>query len=411
MEERAVAEQDPDLGNMLERIAATQVNRRGFLAAAGYTSLAAFLAACTGGAASTPGASAAPSVAPPSTEPSVAPSIAPTPRPSYKVESELLMYNWSNYISEDNIKAFKAEYGVKKFQYDIYDNNDVLMAKLQGGATGYDIAAPTNNYIPAMVEGGFLQKLDMSRIPNIQLINPTFRKGWWDPTEEYAVPKDYGTTGVLYRSKMIPSIPKTWREFYDLVKGPESGKVIFVDSRDDVFIFPLKMLGYSLNSVEKTELDEARTVLLDVAPHLFGLDSNTYGQTMADGQASMTLGWTGPLGQEMKDTPDKGYVVPEEGTAFWLDTWVMLANAPHPNISYAWLDFIQRPKVQGEESNYNLYATPNDAAKEFVKPEILKDTAIFPPADIISKLEAQKDTSSSTQRNDIWEEFKSKVGG
>ncbi len=104
-------------------------------------------------------------------------------------------------------------------------------------------------------------------------------------------------------------------------------------------------------------------------------------------------------------------MVPSEGTAFWLDTWVMLADAPHPNISYAWLDFIHRPEIQAEETNYNLYATPNDDAKEFVDPAILADTAIFPPDDVISKLEAQKDTSASTQRNDIWEEFKSKVAG
>jgi spermidine/putrescine transport system substrate-binding protein len=406
-----VAQNDADLEAMLKRITTNKINRRGFLAAAGYSSFAAFLAACA-----SPGSSAAPSVAGPgSTAPSIAPSaaasVAPTPAASYATESELIMYNWSNYVSEDNIKAFKAEYGVTKFQYDIFDNNDVLMAKLQGGATGYDIAAPTNNYLPAMIEGGFLQKLDMSRIPNMERINPTFRKQWWDPNEEYAVPKDYGTTGILYRSEMIPSIPQSWREFNDMVKGPASGKVIFVDSRDDVFIFPLKMLGFSLNSVEKAELDQARTILLEVAPHLYGLDSNLYGQTMADGTASMTLGWTGPLGQELKDTPDKGYVVPSEGTAFWLDTWVMLAEAPHPNISYAWLDFIHRPQVQAEETNYNLYATPNDDAKQYVKPEILADTAIFPPDDVIAKLEAQKDTSASTQRNDIWEEFKSKVAG
>ncbi len=132
---------------------------------------------------------------------------------------------------------------------------------------------------------------------------------------------------------------------------------------------------------------------------------------MADGTAAMTLGWTGPLGQELKDTKDKGYVVPSEGTAFWLDTWVMLADAPHPEASYAWLNFIQRPEIQGEETNYNLYATPNDAAKEYVKPEILNDPAIFPPDEAVAKLEGQQDTSSSTQRNDIWEEFKSKVGG
>ena len=374
-----MAEQDTDLAKMLERIGANKINRRGFLAAAGYSSLAAFIAACTGGGSSAaPSVAAAPSTTSSSTAPSVAASVAPTPAPSYKTETELIMYNWSDYVSKKNMADFKAEYGVTKFQYDIFDNNDVLMAKLQAGAQGYDIVAPTNNYLPAMIEEGYLQKLDMSRIPNMARINPTFRKQWWDPNEEYAVPKDYGTTGILYRSKMIPSIPQSWKEFYEMIKGPASGKVIFVDSRDDVFIFPLKMLGYSLNSVEKTELDAARDILLEVAPHLYGLDSNLYGRTMAQGTASMTLGWTGPLGQEMKDTPDKGYVVPSEGTAFWLDVWVMLADAPHPNISYAWLDFIHRPKVQAEESNYNLYATPNDDAKEFVKPAILADAGDLP---------------------------------
>ncbi len=404
--------------DLQEMLARSQVSRRRFLAGAGLTGVSAFLAACSGGsslATSTPSAAPSMTAAPPTEAPPSA-SAAPTeaasaPEPSYAPEGELIMYNWAQYISDDNIAKYKAEYGITKFQYDVFDNNDVLMAKLQGGASGYDIASPTMNYLPAMIEAGFIQKLDMSRIPNINLINPTFRKQWWDPTEEYAVPKDYGTTGILYRTTLIPSVPSSWKDFYEMVKGPSSGKVIFVDSRDDVFIFPLKMLGYSLNSVEKSELDAAREVLLEVAPHLYGLDSNTYGQTMADGTAAMTLGWTGPLGQELKDTPDKGYVVPSEGTAFWLDTWVMLADAPHPEASYAWLNFIQRPDRQGEETNYNLYATPNDAAKEYVKPEILNDPAIFPPEEAIANLEGQQDTSSSTQRNDIWEEFKSKIGG
>jgi spermidine/putrescine transport system substrate-binding protein len=210
---------------------------------------------------------------------------------------------------------------------------------------------------------------------------------------------------------MLPSVPTSWKDFKDLVVGPASGKTIFVDSMGDVMVFPLKMLGYSLNSVEKTELEEAQKVLLEVAPHLLALNSDTYGQMMADGQAALTLGWTGPLGQEMKDTADKGYVVPSEGSLYWMDTWVMMADAPHPNGAYAWLDFIHRPEVQGEESNYNFYATPNDAAKEFVNPELLADPAIFPPDDVVAKLEPAQDTSGSTQRIDIWEEFKSKIGG
>jgi spermidine/putrescine transport system substrate-binding protein len=398
-----------DLDAMLRRLAQAKVNRRGFLAAAGLTGASAALAAC-----SSPGATTAPSAAasaPPSAAPSTEVSAAPS---AAAVESELFVYNWSDYISPANQEAFKAEFGVTNFVYDIYANNEELIAKLQGGASGYDIAAPTAEYVPGMVEEGFLTKLDLSRIPNVQYINKTFKGLWWDPTDEYQVPKDYGTTGVLYRNSLLSKVPTSWQEFYDLVKGEASGKTIFVDSMGDVFVFPLKLKGYSLNSVDPNELEEARQILLDVAPHILALDSDTYGDKMATDEASLTLGWTGPLGQELADlvaAGDAGYSVPSEGTLFWMDTWVMLADAPHPNAAYAWLDFIQRPEIQAEETNFNLYATCNDAAKEFVNAEILNNPAIFPPEDTIANLEGAQDTSGNNQRIEIWEEFKQAIGG
>jgi spermidine/putrescine transport system substrate-binding protein len=394
-----------DLDATLRRMSQKPINRRGFLAAAGLTGIGAALAACSSGGTATSAPSAAPSTGgAASTAPSPAGSAAPA------VESELFMYNWSDYINPANIEAFKAEYGITKFQYDIFANNEELIAKLQGGASGYDIAAPTAEYVPAMVEEGFLQKLDLSRIPNVANIDPTFKNLWWDPTNEYQVPKDYGTTGILYRSSLIPSVPTSWQEFYDLIKGGASGKTLFVDSMGDVFVFPLKLKNHSLNSVDKNELEEARQILLDVAPHLLALDSDKYGQKLADGEVGLELAWTGPLNLELADTPDKGYVVPSEGTLFWLDTWVMMAEAPHPNAAYAWLDFIHRPEVQGAESTYNGYATPDDGAKSFVDPATVANPAIFPPADVMAKLEGAQDTSGNTQRIDIWEEFKSKIG-
>jgi spermidine/putrescine transport system substrate-binding protein len=403
---------DRDLDAAIRRMTQTRINRRGFLAATGLGATSAFLAACSSG-----GATTAPSAAA-STEASAAASEAPSAEasaaPPADIEKELFMYNWAAYVSPDNMDLFKEQFGVETFTYDVYDNNEVLIAKLQGGASGYDIAAPTAEYVPGMVEEGFLQKLDLSRIPNLKYINDTFKGLWWDPTNEYQVPKDYGTTGVLYMKSKISKVPQSWREFYEMVKGEASGKTVFVDSMGDVFVFPLKMLGYSLNTEEQSELEEARQILLDVAPHLYALDSNEYGFKMKDGTTVLTLGWTGPLGQELADehtAGEAGYVVPSEGSLFWLDTWVMLADAPHPNAAYAWLNFIHEPEVQGEESNYNLYATPNDAAKEFVKPEILADTAVFPPDDVIAKLEGAKDTSGNNQRIDIWEEFKQKIGG
>lgn len=401
-----------DIETTLRRMAETKVNRRGFLAAAGLTGAAAGLAACSPSG-SSPGASVA--------APTAAGSAAGTPEASAAasasaaaagpIEKELFMYNWSEYISLDNIEAFKAKYGVTTFKYDIYDSNDVLLAKLQAGSTGYDIASPTAEYVPGMVEQGFVQKLDKSRLPNLVNIDPKFKGLWWDPNDDYLIPKDFGTTGILYREKMIPSIPKSWKDFYELIKGPASGKTVFVDSMGDVFVFPLKMLGYSANSVVKEELDKARTILLEMAPHLLALDSNKYGEKMANGEASLALGWTGVLTQDMADTPDKGYVVPSEGTIFWLDSWVLLADAPHPNAAYAFLDFIEDPAIQAEETNYNNYGTPNAKAKPLVDPKILADPAVFPPDEVFALLEGSKDTSASTQRTDIWEEFKQHRGG
>jgi spermidine/putrescine-binding protein len=393
----------------ISKLMAKPINRRGFLSMMGAGAAAAGLAAC-----SSPGASTAPSSPPASSGTSATPGASATPAASVAVESELFIYNWSDYISPANQEEFKARFGLSRLQYDIYADNEELLAKLQAGASGYDIACPTAEYVPGMVEEGFIQKLDTSRIPNIQHINPTFKQLWWDPTDEYQVPKDYGTTGILYRSDLLSKIPQSWREFYDMVKGEASQKTIFVTSQGDVFTFPLKMLGYSLNSVDQAELEEARQILLDCAPHLLALDSDTYGDKMADGQAVLTLGWTGPLGQELAPLVDEGkagYVVPSEGTLFWMDSWVLLTDAPHPNAAYAWLNFIHEPEIQAEETNYNLYATCNDAAKEFVDEEILANAAIFPPDDVIAALEGAQDTSGSTQRADIMEEFKQAIGG
>ena len=386
-----------NLDEMLARMARTRVNRRSFLATSGLLGTSAFLAACSSGGSG-----------------SAAPSAGTSAAPVGDVEPELFVYNWSDYISPTNIDAFKAEFGVTNFVYDVFANNEELIAKLQGGASGYDICCPTAEYVPGMVEEGFLTKLDKSRLPNLSNLNPTFLGQWWDPNDEYLIPKDYGTTGILYRSDLIAEVPTSWEQFLAQVKGEASGKTVFVDSMGDVFVFPLKMLGYSLNTEVESELEEARGILLDVAPHILALDSDTYGDKMASGEASLTLGWTGPLGQELADqvaAGTAGYSVPSEGTLYWMDAWVMLADAPHPNASYAWLDFIHRPEIQAEETNFNLYATPNDAAKEFVDPEILANPAIFPPDDVVANLEGAQDTSGNAQRIEIWEEFKSAIGG
>ena len=181
----------------------------------------------------------------------------------------------------------------------------------------------------------------------------------------------------------------------------------------DVMVMPLKMLGKSLNSVEKADLDAAREILLELAPHVLALDSDTYQDKLASEEAAMVLGWTGPL-VELRanpETADIAYMVPSEGSLYWLDTWVMMADAPNPNAAYAWLNFIHDPENQAAETTFTGYGSPNDEAKKFIDPAILEDESIFPPEDVMANLEGAEDTSSSQQRIDIWQEFKSAIGG
>jgi spermidine/putrescine-binding protein len=410
------------LDEILRRAAQNKVPRRSFLAAAGLLGGSAALAACGGGSSATAAPTSAPTSAPttaPTAGATTAPSAAASAEaassfpPAGPVEKQLYMYNWSDYINPDNITAFKTKFGVEKFQYDTFANNEELLAKMQAGATGYDITAPTGEYVPALKEGGFIQQLDKSRIPNWNF-NKAFQDLVWDPTNTWYMPKDFGTTGILVRSKLVTEPLTSWQEFADLVKGKYSGKVTFVDSMGDVFVMPLKMIGKSLNSIDKADLDQARTILLDLAPHILALDSDTQNVKLSgdNPECVLALGWTGILAAMRKDpkSADIKYVVPTDGTLFWLDAWVLVKDAPNPNAAYAFLNFIEQPDIQGAETNYTGYGTPNDAAKQYVDPVLLNDPAVFPPPDAMAGLEPAVDTSSNQQRIDIWQEFKSKIG-
>lgn len=400
---------DQDLSAYLKRMAQTRVNRRGFLAASGLSASAAFLAACGGGTASS-APTAAPTTAPASAAAPSA-SVAPTVAPSVAIGKDLFMYNWSDYVAKENIDAFKATYGVDNFTYDTFASNDELLTKLQGGATGqWDVSAPTAEFVPGMRDQGFLEKLDMSRIPNAQYIDPAFKNLWWDPTNEWQLPKDWGTTGIAVRTKYVKEPVTTWKEFLDI--APKySGRIVVVDSPGDVFVAPLKAMGHSLNSTDPAELEEARQLLLALAPHVLALDSDQYAKKL-EKEAVLGLVWTGnvlPM-RDKPETADTVYNIPADGTLFWLDTWVILKDAPHLDAAYAFLNFIHDPEVQAKETNFNYYASPNDAAKKFVDPKILNDPAVYVPDDVLAKLEGAKDLSRDPTRIAIWEEFKSKIG-
>ena len=388
----------------IRRIAQTPLSRRGFLYASGLSATAAFLAACSTGG----GTSAAPSAASAAPGASAGPSFAVPAG----IEKELFMYNWGDYVDPGNIETFKAAFGIEKFTYDTYASNDELLTKLQGGAVGqWDVSAPTAEFVPAMVEQGFVQKIDFAQVPNAKYIEAPFKGVWWDPKDEYQIPKDWGTTGITVRTKVVKEDVSSWKKFFE-VAPKYSGRIVMVDSPGDVFVAPLKALGYSLNTKVESELEEARTMLLGIAPHVLALDSDQYNTKLETEEAVLGLTWTGGI-LELRDLPETAdiqYIIPSDGTLYWLDTWVVLADAPHPIAAHAFLNFIHDPQIQAIETETNQYATANSEAKKFIDPALLADPAMFVPDDVLARLEGAEDTSTDPLRLDIWEEFKSKIG-
>ena len=328
------------------------------------------------------------------------------------------MFNWADYIADANIEEFKARYDIGEFTYDIYPSNEELLTRLQGGATGlYDVCAPTCEFVPTMADQDFIVPLDMTRIPNAAFINPTFQN-FFDPAgpqakyNTYQIPKDWGTTGISLRSKVVTEEVKTWKQFFE-VAPKYSGRIVVVNSAGDVMTAPLKALGYSLNSVDPTELGEARELLRGLAPHVLVLDSDTYQDKLRTEEAVLGLTWTGGI-DELKaepETADVVYNVPEDGTLYWMDSWVILKDAPHPEAAYAWLNFIHEPEIQAVETESNYYATANDEAKKLVDPELLANPTVFVPDAAFANLEGANDVSTDPLRVEIWEEFVSSVGG
>ncbi len=197
------------------------------------------------------------------------------------------------------------------------------------------------------------------------------------------------------------------QEYFDLSKGKYSGKTLVVNSPGDVFVAPLSLHGFDVNTTDKDELEIARQELMALRPHIQSIDSDNYPQTLRDGDALIALAWNGTafLMQQEEDYKDTGYTIPSEGTILWVDTWVLLDQAPHPNAAYTFLNWIQDPDVQVTESLYAGYASCNDEAMNLLPPEFANSPAIAVPPEVLDSLSVSTDQSGNQQRADIWAEF------
>lgn len=321
-----------------------------------------------------------------------------------ELESELSIYNWADYVDPSTYPAFEKEFDVKITE-DNYASNEDALAKLQAGAQGYDVVVPTGYMVATMIESGLLLELDHSQLPNLENVQPEFLDLVFDPGNKYSVPKDYGTTGYGFRSKFVNDDMTSWEDFFGLAEK-YSGRYTVLDSPPEVVGAALKMLGYSYNSTDATEIKEATDVLVKFKPHVRKITSSMR-EIMISGEAWISLTWNGEIGYVALDAKDARYVVPAEGSEVWTDNWSIVAGAPHPNAAHAFLNWHLQPEVQAKDTAYHYYGSVVEGEEEFLDPAIAEDPAVYPPPETASKLEvAEASPDWLALRNEAWTKFK-----
>ena len=327
-------------------------------------------------------------------------------------EKVLNVYNWSDYIAEDTIETFEAETGIK-VNYDVFDSNEVLEAKLLAGSTGYDVVVPSGSFLERQIKAGVFQELDRGKLSNYGNLDKDIlvRVSEHDPNNAHAIPYMWGTTGFAYNVKMMEErMPDAPVDSWDMLFDPDVASkfadcgVSFLDAPAEVFAAAIKYIGGDPNVEDKKQLNEALDMLLKARPHIRYFHSSQNINDLANGDICVAMGWSGDMfiamgrAAEAEAGVEIAYTIPKEGAVIWFDLLAVPADAPHPANAHLFLDFIMRPEIAAGISNYVYYANANAAATEFVEEEVKSDPGIYPTAEVKAKLFPDKASSAKYER-------------
>ncbi len=327
-------------------------------------------------------------------------------------EPILNIYNWSDYIAEDTIEKFEQETGIK-VNYDVFDSNEILEAKLLTGGSGYDIVVPSASFLERQIKAGLFQKLDKSKLPNLKNLDQEIMKvvQGADPDNQYAIVYMWGTTGFGYNVNMIKERMEgapvdSWDMIFDpeiVSKFADCG-VILLDTADEVIPAALKYLGLDPLSEDENDLKAAQQLLDNIRPYIRSFNNSQYISDLANGDICLAHGYSGDILQarDRADEAERGveinYTIPKEGAVIWFDMMAIPVDAPHPDNAHKFINFIMQPQIAADISNYVWYANANKASYDLIDEEIVNDEGIYPSEEVKSKLFATRSYSLEFDR-------------
>ena len=326
------------------------------------------------------------------------------------MSDSISFYNWADYIDPEILTMFEAECGVQII-YDTYSSNEDLLAKLQAGATGYDLIVPSDYMVSIMRELDMIHELNHENIPNLANIYPRFAEAPYDPGNIYTTPYQWGTTGIGYNLEATGEVPNSWEWIFNPDKlAALDGQISLLNDQRELIGAALKYVGYSMNSVDPDELEEAKQVILAIKPYVATFDSESFGDILVSGEVVMGHGWSGGYFQDIfaSENENLGYVIPQEGGVIWTDNLAIPKTAPNPYTAEVLINYLLDPEIGAMISNFSYYASPNQASEALIDEEVTGDPGIYPSEETLAKMEFITELGEGTLLWDrIWTEIKS----
>jgi spermidine/putrescine transport system substrate-binding protein len=321
---------------------------------------------------------------------------------------QLNLFIWSEYIDPEMVKDFEKQFDCK-VNIDLYEDNESMLAKVQGGgAAMYDLVVPSDNIVPAMIKQQLLAPLRPENIPNLRNLDAKFANPSFDPGNKHTVAYQWGTVGILARKTEGKPLPTSWDVFFDPKK--QSGSFMLIDSVRDMVGPALKFKGYSVNSLDPKQLKEVRDLVIDAKKRSVGFEGSVGVKNKVLGKtAQLGIVYSGEGVRAIGEDKDVAYLIPKEGSIIWMDSLAVLAKAPHRDLAEKFINFILDPKQGARLSAYTQFASPNQAAKAHMKAEDLANTAVYPPAETVARLEFLQDLGAKLRLYDeVWTQIKAK---
>lgn len=324
------------------------------------------------------------------------------------LNGQVIVYNWGEYIDPETIRMFEEESGIKVI-YDEFETNESMYPKVESGAVAYDIACPSDYMISRMIQNGMLSEIDYDKMPNAKKnIGAQYyeQSRGFDPENKYAIPYCWGTVGILYNKTMVEEPVTRWAQLWD---EKYADNILMQDSVRDAFMVAEKLNGNSMNTLDAEELEAAKNLLIRQKPLVQAYVVDQVRDKMIGGEAAIGVIYSGEAIYTQKENPDLVYVIPEEGTNVWIDSWVILKNAPNKENAEKFIDFMCREDIALMNFEYITYSTPNVAARELIEEEDIRNSEIaFPDLSQYDNLETYVYLGEDGDYlyNELWKEVK-----